>query len=105
MTIKEFPSWYCVNSTCDEVLGHIVVGEIHLADTIDPGTVESRGNGMIISCPKCGTKKVWYSSSPLVRSLEQFINVLSEIIAKRSLNIIHKDLREIGFGKGDDQDE
>lgn len=91
---KGFPGWYCVDSQCDKVLGHIVGGELHVSDRVDPSSIRSRGNGLIIECPECGTKKIWYSSSPLVRSLEQFLETMAELIARRALNIIHTELRD-----------
>ena len=90
--MEEIKSWYCTDRKCGGVIGHIVAGELHLADTVDPSTVRSQGNSLILECPVCGTSKVWFSSSPLVRSLEQFLDTFSYIIAKRAVNIVHKEL-------------
>jgi len=95
--MSELKRWYCTDRACGATLGFILGGELTLADTVDPSIVRSSGNSMIIHCPKCNNEKVWYSSSPLVRSLEQFLDTLSYIIARRALNIIHKELNEDSF--------
>lgn len=90
--MSELQSWYCTDRNCGGVIGHIVAGELHLADNVDPSSVRSQGNSLIIECPKCGSTKVWYSSSPLVRSLEQFLDSVAYIVSRRAVNTVHKEL-------------
>ena len=97
--MSELKKWYCTDRECGEVIGFIAGGELSLADTVNPSSVRSSGNSMVLRCPKCGNEKIWYSSSPLVRSLEQFLDTMAYIISKRALNIIHKDLNEIVLKK------
>ena len=92
---KEVRSWYCTDRKCGGVIGYIVAGELHVADTVDPSAIRSQGNSLILHCPKCGTEKVWFSSSPLVRSLEQFLETMSSIISKRAVNTVHKELTSL----------
>ena len=93
--MDETKKWYCTNRKCGGVIGYIVAGELHVADTVDPSAIRSQGNSLILHCPKCGTEKVWFSSSPLVRSLEQFLETMSYIISKRAVNTVHKELTSL----------
>ncbi|HDK27609.1 MAG TPA: hypothetical protein ENG48_11070 [Candidatus Atribacteria bacterium] len=90
--MEEAKKWYCTDRKCGGVIGHIIAGELHLADTVDPSSVRTQGNSLILECPNCGEQKVWFSSSPLVRSLEQFLDTMSYIVSKRAVNTVHKEL-------------
>ena len=90
--MEETKHWYCTDRKCGGVIGHIIAGELHIADTVDPSTIRTQGNSLILQCPRCSSDKVWFSSSPLVRSLEQFLDTMSYIISKRAVNTVHKEL-------------
>jgi len=93
--MDELKQWYCTNRSCGGVIGTIVAGELHLEDTVDPSAVRTQGNSLILQCPKCANEKIWFSSSPLVRSLEQFLDSFSYVISRRAVNIVHKELISI----------
>jgi len=93
--MEEMKSWYCTDRKCGGIIGHIVAGELHISDTVDPSTIRTQGNSLILECPKCSETKVWFSSSPLVRSLEQFLDTMSYIISKRAVNVVHKQLTDM----------
>jgi len=93
--MEEMKKWYCTDRKCGGVIGHIVAGELHIADTVDPSTIKTQGNSLILECPKCGESKIWYSSSPLVRSLEQFLDAMSYVVTKRAVNVVHKELTSL----------
>lgn len=93
--MDELKKWYCTDRSCGGVIGYIVAGELNLSDTVDPSSVKTQGNSLVLECPKCGQKKVWFSSSPLVRSLEQFLETMSYIISKRAVNTVHKELTSL----------
>jgi len=93
--MEELKKWYCTDRKCGGVIGYIVAGELHIADDVDPSTTRTQGNSLILQCPKCANEKVWFSSSPLVRSLEQFLDTMSYIISKRAVNTVHRELNSI----------
>lgn len=90
--MDETKKWYCTDRKCGGVIGHIIAGELHLADTVDPSATRTQGNSLILQCPNCSEEKVWFSSSPLVRSLEQFLDTMSYIVSKRAVNTVHREL-------------
>lgn len=81
--------WLCVNNECNHILGYVNGGEFNPADDLIPSEISTRGANLIVKCPECGTVKTWYTSDPLVRTLNQLIEVMSEQMAKRAIRSIH----------------
>lgn len=95
MAENETKPWYCVDRECGGEIGYIIGGELHLASTVDPSEIRTQGNSLLTHCPKCGKEKTWYSSSALVRAMEQLLDASSYIVARRAVKVFHKELTEI----------
>lgn len=87
--------WYCVDRDCGGEIGYIIAGELHLADTVNPSELKTSGNSLITQCPKCGKEKTWYSSSPIVRALEQLLDATSYVVAKRAVKTVQRELEHV----------
>jgi len=70
--------WYCVD--CSKVLGHMVGGE--LQPEVDGKFIRTNGPNLNITCPECGSVKVFYTSDPVVRAVYQLVNAVSSVSAK-----------------------
>lgn len=81
--------WMCVNNECNHILGFVNGGEFTPSDDIIPSDISTKGSNLIIKCPKCGTVKTWYTSDPMVRTLNQLIEVMADQMAKRAIHSIH----------------
>jgi len=81
--------WLCVNNDCNHALGFVSGGEFTPADDVMPSDISTRGSNLILKCPECGTIKTWYTSDPLVRTMNQLIEVMADSVAKRAIHTLH----------------
>lgn len=82
-------AWYCVNrDACDFVLGEVVGGELHLGKD---STAMTRGPNLVVTCPNCGTHKVWYTSDPLLRANYQMLDTMATMLSQRVLKNISRE--------------
>ena len=83
--------WYCVNQDCGKPMGEVVGGELK----VDGVYIETRGPNLVVTCPHCGTTKVWYTSDRLYRSITQLIDSIAEVGAKRMLYTMLDEVRAL----------
>lgn len=86
-------SWYCVS--CSKILGEVLGSELTLAGGIGGENVQTRGPNLCIKCPDCGSKKIWYTSDPIVRAMYQLVDSISSVAARRMITAVAEEMREI----------
>ena len=74
-------NWYCVNESCGAVLGVVSGNELEVAPAAVT-EVLSKGPNIEVTC-KCGTKKVWYTSEPVVRAMYQLVDSMANMLVRR----------------------
>jgi ribosomal protein S27E len=84
MANREQREWLCVD--CGHVLGHMEGGELRPA--VDGRYTITRGPNLVVECPECGFKKVFYTADPMVRALYQLVDSMSAVAAKRMVETI-----------------
>lgn len=86
---KRDTRWYCVNSECGEPLGNVLGAELYVSESVKE--VHTKGVNVVLSCPKCGTKKVWYTSDAINRAMYQLIDAIAGQLAYRVMQDITKE--------------
>lgn len=64
--------WPCPN--CGHNLGMVAYGQLVINDHLQANT---DGSNLVLKCPKCGNRKVWYGSDRLTaieREIAQFVS-------------------------------
>ena len=80
----EKPGWLCIN--CGETLGFMQGGELKPAV---PGEfLLTRGPNLVVTCPKCGSVKTFYTSDPVVRAMYQLVDALASALARRVVTLV-----------------
>jgi hypothetical protein len=90
MIEKRDTRWFCINPDCGAVLGKVIGSELYVSEDIKD--VRTRGVNLVIACSNCGTKKVWYTSDPIVKAIYQLIDAMSSAAASRMIKQVGKDL-------------
>jgi len=85
--------WYCIG--CDKVLGFVLGSELVLAEDIGGKLVQTRGPNLVIKCPTCESKKVWYTADPVVRAIYQLVEAISSVAAKRMVTAVADEIRNL----------
>lgn len=83
-------SWYCIG--CDFILGEVLGSELTLAEGVGGKLVQTRGPNLVVVCPTCGAKKVWYTADPIVRAMYQLVDSIATVGAKRMVFIVGEEL-------------
>lgn len=83
-------SWLCI--ACGYTLGEVMGGEFYPA--IEGKYLRTHGPNLDATCPQCGAKKVFYTSDPVVRSIYQLVNVLSDVAARSMIEQLGRYLHE-----------
>lgn len=86
-------NWVCINNTCGRTLGYVVGGEFQPEEDVNGENLRTRGPNLVVTCPDCGSVKVWYTADPLTRSIHQLVDVMSSSMARRSVNETLDELR------------
>lgn len=88
--------WRCVGDGCTQVLGEVVGSELEISPGINGNLIHPRGSNLIITCPSCGARKVWYTSDNLDRSMHQLVEMLAQLIAYKTIQKIQEAELKIG---------
>lgn len=75
--------WRCINNSCSRVLGYVRGGEFYPAEDVVGDNIHTRGPNLTVTCPDCGTIKMWYTADPITRALYQLVEAISSVAAKR----------------------
>jgi len=78
--------WFCINEECRKVLGEVMGGEFFPGEGIIGKFLQTRGPNLVVTCPECGTQKVWYTADPITRALYQLVDAISTQSAKRMIS-------------------
>lgn len=78
--------WFCVNEDCRRELGSVLGGEFTPAEDIGGRLLQTRGPNLVVTCPVCGTPKVWYTADPITRALYQLVDVTATQAARRMVS-------------------
>jgi len=78
-------NWYCVGTGCDEVLGEVSGNELYLSSSVSGDLINSYGPNLMVKCPRCATRKVWYTADPITRSIYQLVEAISGGLATRTV--------------------
>lgn len=76
--------WLCIE--CGLELGQIEGGELRPA--VHGSHTITRGPNLLVECPDCGFKKVFYTADPIVRAMYQLIDAMSDGMANRMLFLL-----------------
>lgn len=68
--------WRCANRECGEVLGLVLFGQLYCDSTVSFNT---DGADIVIRCPKCDRRKIWYASDRLTA----LINEIADAVVRR----------------------
>jgi hypothetical protein len=74
--------WLCIN--CGERLGGVFGGELY--PSVPSDKLRTSGPNLAVTCPKCGSIKIFYTSDPVVRAVYQLVNAISDVAAKSMVN-------------------
>lgn len=66
--------WYC--PSCKEQIGSVVFGQLYLNGTM---TVNTDGPNLIVKCPHCEARKIWYAQD----RLNILANELADVLIRR----------------------
>ncbi len=77
--------WRCINEQCGRTLGRVFGGEYQPSDDFSASKVQTRGPNLVITCPDCGTQKVWYTADPITRAMYQLVDAIATQGAKRMI--------------------
>lgn len=81
-------AWTCIS--CSAELGEVVAGE--LVVLVPAKNARTRGVNLVLTCPKCGAEKVWYSSDPIVRAVYQLVDAITGVAARRMVEVTSREL-------------
>jgi DNA-directed RNA polymerase subunit RPC12/RpoP len=83
-------TWVCI--TCGGTLG-ILIGQELLP--VDGAKIRTQGANLVITCPHCGSRKIWYPADPLLRVLKQLIDVIATETAKAAIKAVSNELSQL----------
>lgn len=89
--MQKSSEWLCVQ--CSAKLGNVYGGEFY--PSVDGKNIQTRGVNLAIVCPSCGATKVWFTSDPIVRSINQLIVAISEEAARAMVNSASRELHKL----------
>ena len=81
-------TWVCIS--CGKDLGTLIGQELHPLEGV---TLWTQGANLVVTCPKCGSRKIWYPADPLLRVLKQFIDVIASETAKSAVRAVGAERR------------
>ena len=83
-------TWVCIG--CGKELGTLLGREL----VITNGTaLQTQGANLVVSCPVCSKKKVWYPSDQVLRAMNQLIDALATAMAKAAIQGISTELYQL----------
>lgn len=84
--------WYCTDRDCGTVLGHVVGRELDVS-----GGVVSKTDGpnLVVTCPRCGKTKIWYSSDKVVRAIYELLDTLVTLFVTRAMSKLSRETLEM----------
>lgn len=88
-------SWRCINDACGHTLGFVVGNEFEPAEDVGGKSLRTRGPNLVVTCPECGTVKVWYTADPLTRALYQLIDSMSTVAVRRIIPELSDEIRKM----------
>jgi DNA-directed RNA polymerase subunit RPC12/RpoP len=83
-------TWVCIQ--CGNVLGDLYGQELAPKPEIK---LQTQGSNLVITCPNCGHRKVWYPADPVVRVLKQLIDVIASETARSAVRAVSKELSQL----------
>ena len=83
-------TWVCI--TCGESLGTLIGQEIM---PIDKAKIRTQGANLVITCPYCGARKIWYPADPMLRVLKQLIDVIATETARAAIRAVGSELSQL----------
>jgi hypothetical protein len=66
--------WTC--PSCSHPIGQVMFGQLFMSGDM---TVNTDGPNLVIKCPNCGGRKIWFASD----RLSQLISEIAEQVARR----------------------
>jgi hypothetical protein len=78
--------WVCIS--CGDRLGGVFGGEFHPA--VEGKYLRTSGPNLVVTCPKCGAIKTFYTSDPVVRAVYQLVSAIADVAAKSMIEEIGK---------------
>lgn len=80
--------WVCIG--CGTTLGNLIGKELVIDSSAE---VKTQGANLVITCPKCNRKKVWYPSDPVLRAINQLIDALSSAMSSAAVRGVSTEIR------------
>ena len=83
-------TWVCI--ACGYSLGNLIGQELAPVQGVD---VRTQGANLVLTCPECGTRKIWFPADPLLRVLKQLIDVVASETAKSAVRSVGSELSQL----------
>ena len=81
MNMPRGTDWHCVD--CDHVLGQVIGRELSPDESVPHSNIRTRGVDLSITCPNCSRVKIWYTSDPVNRAINQLLDALTTAFVNR----------------------
>jgi len=78
-------NWYCVKDGCNTVLGVVSGNELYPSENMPADHVSTYGPNLMVKCPECQTRKLWYTADPVTRAVYQLIDAMAGAMATRTV--------------------
>ena len=83
-------TWVCIS--CGDPMGTLIGSELNPLDGV---TLRTQGANLVLTCPNCGARKIWYPADPMLRVLKQLIDVIATETAKAAVRAVGAELSQL----------
>jgi len=83
-------TWVCIS--CGVPLGDLIGQELAPREGVK---IQTQGANLVVTCPECGTRKLWFPADQIVRVLKQLIDVIASETAKAAVRSVGKELSQL----------
>lgn len=83
-------TWVCIN--CGNVLGDLHGQELAPKDNV---SLKTQGANLVVTCPECGTRKIWFPADAVVRVMKQLIDVIASETARAAVRAVSQELSQL----------
>lgn len=80
-------TWVCIS--CGHVLGDLYGQELAPRGDVQ---LKTQGSNLVITCPECGTRKIWFPADAVVRVMKQLIDVIASETARAAVRAVQQEL-------------
>lgn len=82
--------WLCIQ--CGKPLGRVFGSEYY--PNVPSDCLRTSGPNLTVTCPDCGSIKVWYTSDPVVRAVYQLTDAMATVAARSMMKSLKTQNKE-----------